>query len=797
MFKGLNRYIKTEEGNSMVLVVFITLCCTIIMGTVMYVTFTQVEFSQAYKKSSNIDILAMSGAEKGISLLNNEINQKLETWVKEVSKNILMDDPATPEIEYQNNLYYDGSTYNGFYHLKESGVGGSDQLFIKKIAEKITGNFSSPVTYEYEVEQDAVKYKVTVAIDFTSDTIISTALRLDNGNTSVVSATFGLGTYATNNEILYEQYGWNNDVPSKFSNAILSFGDLIVKEGSRLTVNGTTNDLGNVTVKGYSPNPSDINNQGDDYGGIYVMNGSQLQTNHANAYTKSNIHTKRTYGPSVVASGNASTINIQGNAIANSISIEDNFYFNNEGRDLSAIQDYINYEAYDEAKMTKDNTIHITKDAYTYNDVNIARYVKDSSITVDNNVFGVTGEDLNLNPTNNSGIFNQGTGGSIIHIGHAAFVYGKIFASYDDKFFRLQESIGAPYDDVYEKIEAYHDQFNANYIADFETLISQIKVINNKVKFSNGFKGYTVGYVSANDKYYKIASGQLQHKTAAGWTDITSLGSNMWSAINSINKEQPFFMDGYTASGLDETDIKNALHNLSNTNWDSEDVQTVWEHGVKGYMDKKLEVLDNTYVYADAIKSTDTYPTTDSNNPIMIIRPTDPVPLTTEIDLSKFKKDGGYVASIIIDTRTNGEIKFVNGDTFNGFIYTNGKLIFDNTITINGAIVAGNYKSNVPQTILQDIEAGKYAGVVVTDGAQVTVNYDISQLLKVRTDDFSLRRKAYDYLMLTNYHTASSRVDTIAAMLKDLKIATNSAISVDVNDAYKIKFKINGLKYTD
>jgi hypothetical protein len=837
MFENFYRYIKTEHGNAMVLVVFITLCCTIIMGTVMYVTFTQVEYSQAYKKSSNIDVLAMSGAEKGLSILNDSINKNMETWVKNVSDNILSDDPTTPNIlglaTYQNineNVSYDGDLkYSGNYHLKEAS---RVKLFANELKKTITTNIASTLsssTYTYYVTVEGIKYRIDGSINLGTGQVSSIASRLDSsGNIEVsskVNATFSLKNNTYNDEILYEQYGWKpvlsgeTIVPEKFRNAILSWGDLVIKGvGSKVTVTGVKDSpsntiLGNVTVKGYKPIDNE-QNQGDDFGGIYVMDGGSLVlTDEASAYTQSNIHTKRTFGGNT----NASKISIDGSAVAESISIEDNFYFNNDDRDVSSFVSVINYSPYNEATMTKNNFIAVNKDAYTYNDINISRYVNDSTIKIGNNAFGVKSDAVN--PNNASAIYNQGLGSSLIDIGHAAFVHGKIFVSYKSEFKRLEESIGVPYDDIYEKIEEYSPKpegFDYHYINYFKSLISNGGIVkNDRVKVSTftpetaDFLGYSQGYASANGKYYK--------SVAAGGTTIPNTTSpTMWSVVADTNTAMLFFKETGSESFSSNTPFKDnevatkneikAISKMSNLpspegtyNWTDADVNTIWEQGIKGYMDKKLKIFNDDFI--DRSVALDRH-TADQYNPIEII--TDEVGVK-EIDIKNFCNDSGQcVPTIIIDTRRDGTIKLTNSGAseiiFNGYLYTNGKVMFDNNhkrTTINGAIVAGNHEIGSTNTNIAKLEKGDYAGVLVTSGAEVKINYDISQLLRVRTDDFSLRRKVYDYLKLTDYNSTSLKVNNVAGILDKLKIATNSAISVDVNDAYKIKYKINKLKYVN
>lgn len=137
--------IKSENGSALILVLFITLCCIIIAGTIMYVTFNQVRYSKAYKKSSNISYLAISGAEKVVNDFNNLINNNLLSISNEVAENISSTDNFKYDLEQKIISIIDSKinkTYTILYKIKSEEYDYKTEIKITKSTKSETWDYT-------------------------------------------------------------------------------------------------------------------------------------------------------------------------------------------------------------------------------------------------------------------------------------------------------------------------------------------------------------------------------------------------------------------------------------------------------------------------------------------------------------------------------------------------------------------------------------------------------------------------------------------------------------------------------
>lgn len=139
------KFIKPENGSALILVLFITLCCIIIASTLMYVTFNQIRYSKAYKKSSNISYLAISGAEKLVSDFNNLISNNLLIISNEVAQNISNTDNFKQDLEEKIILIIDSKinkTYTILYKIKSGQYDYKTEIKITKATKFETWDYT-------------------------------------------------------------------------------------------------------------------------------------------------------------------------------------------------------------------------------------------------------------------------------------------------------------------------------------------------------------------------------------------------------------------------------------------------------------------------------------------------------------------------------------------------------------------------------------------------------------------------------------------------------------------------------
>lgn len=91
---------KSADGNILIIVILITLCCIFILSTTIYTIFNQLRFSIGYKDMSNISYLSIAGAEKLVSDLNSVLYENIDFIIE----NLTDDTSSEQTIELQENI---------------------------------------------------------------------------------------------------------------------------------------------------------------------------------------------------------------------------------------------------------------------------------------------------------------------------------------------------------------------------------------------------------------------------------------------------------------------------------------------------------------------------------------------------------------------------------------------------------------------------------------------------------------------------------------------------------------------
>ncbi|NLJ88081.1 MAG: hypothetical protein GX327_04770 [Epulopiscium sp.] len=513
----LKRLLKSEEGNALIMVVFLTLVMLLIAGAVMAISFSNVEVSDAYKKTSNLYYVAESAAEKLLDNANKILIAEMPKLMKEASDEA----KATAFTENYKYLVFEDSPddpadsvyKHNFYLVNEENE--KNKLYEDKLSSKafelIDNKFSSEpesLKIEYEVKDGRNKIYVEGYFEKIPDPAHPTGYK-DDALLLKVKATLKNGAdilsefelegdvvlaeLKEHEEILLEEYRWKGDytnpdapeynLPNVFRTPVLTFGDFVVTDGAEVTVDG------DLRARGYVPPPliDGAFPELEQYGGVYVSNGSKL-TVDGDVITLANVHTIADTGSSV-----ETNINISGDVIAHSVVIEDDYPGLNPGR---GINDKIS-----------GHTINIGGDVYVDNDVAIDRYAESCNINIAGNLFGISNRPgSNNDPNNASGVYCIGKD-SLITIGGNAFVHGQAWISFNNgrTFSRLYESIGEPYEEV-DYLDKYRIGDPAGdpiYLRERKDYIKNNKVIllshNNS---SNYF--YAPERINASGHFYKV-----------------------------------------------------------------------------------------------------------------------------------------------------------------------------------------------------------------------------------------------------------------------------------------------------
>lgn len=718
VIKNSNKFISDESGNSILIVLFVFMCCSILAMTSIYITFSQFQFSIAYKNSSNVNFLAISGIKRAVLNLNNILNNKISEIVTSSLDNL--------DISNTNLIVYSGRI-DGKYSI--------DENFLKKYIEQniisyIDSLLYSGYRFSYEIEVEDFEYIVDVDVQKYLDNYIvnSKVTNMNTENSYIASAEIVLNSELNFENTIFENYRWkDNKIPDIFKNAVVSKGDIVLMGNSILNING------NVIV------------DGSKLGGIAVLDGSRLNLSE-NVYVNSNIYTKRKYK----SLNSSSQIHIGKDAIAKNITVKDNFSINlNE-----------NPKPFDFNTMPIEHTIDIYGNAYIKEKLNIERYTLDCKIDVYNNAF--CGAE-NLKST---GIFNQGYGNSKISVYKSAFVYGNAYMDFGLGFQKLNESIGKPYDNIYEF-------YNNENLYDAAHDYLQFNEDKGRIYIGDTANSIALGYISANGETF------LKHSSNFNVVADLNRLNNFFNL--GINKDKAF----KDSRILSEIDIS----------WNSEDLKSIFEGGIKKYIETKLNTvvdyksLNNTQK-ADNLKSkTDV----ESENPIIIIDNSEDI---VEIDISKLYAENRDLIWVIVDKRDLGilKLKASSSNIFNGLIYSNSTLEFSDSMTVNGIVIVGNrYKYDIDSA---DIENGIYSGIVIDRGVEVNIKY-CDNILNFNTEKYMLKRYLYDYLGITDYLSIeSNRNSKPESFLKDLELSSNSSIIVKF-DLSSLKFTLKNLRSVD
>lgn len=866
MISYLKALLKSEKGSALVMVVFLTLVMLLIGGAIMAISFSNVEVSNAYKKTSNLYHVAEAASEKLLDNVNKVIIAEMPRIMKEASDEAKSTVLKKVEASDFGGLKYDdspdGSETNAYkynYYLYNSVTDKMnlyEEALTKKTFALINDKFINEpelLKIEYEVKDGRNKIVVTGELERVPDPVAAAAgvgvddpeyykkdklllkvhASLQNG-TDILSeldleGDVILAGLNEHEEILLEQYEWKKKtdpsgsresiIPNAFRSPVLTFGDFVVANGAEVVVKG------DLRARGYIPS-STIDHpypELEEYGGVYVSNGSRLKV-EGDVVTLANLHT-------IAPTNSTATtvIDVTGNVIAHSVAVEDDYpgYCDPTSRTWS---DFI-----------KDHHILIRGDVYVDNDVAIDRYAEESTITIMGNLFGINNRPgVNNDPNQASGVYCIGNN-SLITIGKNAFVHGQAWISFDNgaRFSRLYESIGEPY----EEVDYLPEYLNGNPIGNSIYLAQRKDYIRkDKIALNTSAYFYAPARISANGYFYVTKSNPADVDTSIGETQINTHGAF---------DEQEEVLRLFNAGGISESNLMQINPNWSAGIQGAEDLTAVdiissggkafaylsgdesmnllkrkyfsdggsgfysmgAFRGIEGYMLVRRDIFiknintsavsvnlmdfDKDIVYAETPSgaTTEVYNafndftteevTWSTDNPVFFVRTAENEEKIINIsDFHVEDKEDEPLETIIVD-RGNGTI-ILRADgslqKLKALIVSNGRVVFDGVSEFEGIIITKGKHEGYSLTTRQ-LVSGSHAGILVRNNLEITYDPDI--LFKVKCKNFGVKRVVMDYLGLTNYNAKPDDSE---------KIFMNATIKTE--ESQKIQLSPESVFYT-
>jgi len=181
-----------------------------------------------YKKSFNVDYIALSGAEKAICSINNDIRINFSSILNDTISEILLDisNNDTKDLEYVNGFKIKNEVLKNKIETKIFDILDSKKYYYK---------------FNYDIGVEDSGYKVEVELNKSNGDYIIIS-KAKNINTNVVCKAVGTIKLENNIEfdnIIFEKYDWKNDSkPELLSNA-LTTNALELKDNATLNTNST------------------------------------------------------------------------------------------------------------------------------------------------------------------------------------------------------------------------------------------------------------------------------------------------------------------------------------------------------------------------------------------------------------------------------------------------------------------------------------------------------------------------------------------------------------------------------
>ncbi|MDF2596724.1 MAG: hypothetical protein K0R69_3065, partial [Clostridia bacterium] len=487
-------------------------------------------------------------------------------------------------------------------------------------------------------------------------------------DTKVVEATLTIDIPNEISNEIHEAYNWLYNPAEIVDSAITCFSDVVVTGGAQLTVKGDMRISGTTKETEVDEATGKIDApEMDEFGGVVVSNGGKLKveapfemgspiisgarssysresnvivsnkksflasgvagstednhtSNTGNIYCVSNVATTNGWAldpdnPSNTLQDNynmQTSIEVEGDIMANTLSIYDDFYYGGK-----------NQSPFNWMRAIANNIIDVKGNVFVDNDVRIDEYVKQSTITVEGSIFGISdgtiGPKLAISkdPNLSSGVFNRGNdveGDKAEILADGIFVNGQPFISFGSGYFHaLWESIGEPFKNVssfsgYQKDDT-PTEGDKSYLYASSPLFTEIKT--NQIQIGTEEKVYVPDgtYISANGESKEYNDSIFGAKTEAlkffykgdsdkSIKDLTKKETDKKydSIQNLFSNSNEYYAAGYAAHDTKQLYYKNYIRKDVDDEEDREDKDKTENYkGIRGYMTSKRSVFYGSF----------------------------------------------------------------------------------------------------------------------------------------------------------------------------------------------------------
>lgn len=839
---------KNQKGEVLLITTILLLVMVVIVEACATTASIQLNMGYMQRNNSNTYYLAKSGVEKGVNIINQGIQAQMPTIIEDFKTTYIS--PLTDKRRVQNYASSGGTnhTFEGFYYCNNIACTIPEHKYSKLLYDGETISVDSTVLsnyireriyqyvqdeymsdtgngilYSYIVDGDSNGTETQVTITFdnaeptdtTSFVISCTAERTDGSSSHTVEGIVDISVPENISNELIDKYEWLYNPPEILDSAITVFSDLVVTNDAQLTV------VGDIRVGGTTTKTTTTKRNGqtvldapdtEESGGVVASNGGRItvksgsssnnSTNSGSIYTLNNVITTHGWQPNSTYTNtltanytrvNKSYIRVeQGDIIANTVSIVDDFYSNG-----------YNQNPMDGNKLVTGNNITVGGNIFVDNDVKIDTYVLDSQIQVNGSIFGISdgtlGDVYNLqiknaqgtlvsvqskDPNQSSSVLNRGQGTSIIKA-DGIYVNGQPYIDLGNGIpAALLESVGEPFQEVhtfpgYNETppdpagnDAYLDP-NVNTLYDFIKLDKVEVTDSNKIYTPDTYVSAIVG--SNIPSINKYPNSYLTNKSSAlnffyrGNSNVTLrtlTGSSRYDNLFALMYNTDTY---YTANSM----YKNlaGMYNKEFIDTMYSDVTENYQ-GLRGYMTAKRSVF-----YQKFDKSTNQLLTSTFNQLVDLDKITNsshwsisnPIKVVNggTIDIADFyaSVDGGFTQpypTIIINKGGNLKIKGSVGETFKGIIISKGNVTLEGNFTIEGSIIIdGTTKSDREEIVL-----GKGVGLFLTGSTtNVTIIHNPNIILQMNFMQSETFRSVLDALKITQFKDSSNNTNNNLAVV--------------------------------
>lgn len=860
--EGENMRRQTQRGNIMLMTTIVILSLTIAVVSCIHIARMQMDLSILEQQTSNTYYLAKSGIEKQVDAINKSLEQAMPYIVQKLTDEYMVSFGAPTTLNEKLEAMegnerckkYDLFEYDkGKLMIKSSKDGGASCEGLRGNIQKAIEAFmmrnfieKAPLTYEVQSEQKGYKTIITVKgealktaeggeMDDSQFQLIATAQTQsvkdgDICDSQTVIADIILAIPEEIHHEIHEKYIWAAQVPEILASGLISFADVVVTDGGRLSV-----EEGDMQVKGtplndvkYDQKVTDSIQLKDECdvrqtGGIIVSNGGQLQVQNGDLACIYNVVATNGWGANQGYNLRSRILVDKGDVIAGTVGIID------DGNE-AAVGHAAPY------RQGSNLEIKVGQNVFASNDVMISQGVQNSRIDVEGVIFGINdGSSLDVEhdrslqqkwdkSNDSSCVFARGF--NTVISAYRILVGGQPYISLweDAKPMKLWESIGAPFTEI-ALWEGYNegkdDAANSSYLETDSPFYEVIEKNKIQIRDADIYEtSYAPAKITANGTITTGAALKDQ-VTAKKFFRAGFLASDINVPV--LEDFTAHYGDYAPAAYILEQDrnhasyYKNTGRGIGNYAWYCNALMygktyTTSEYiedymGLSSYMTAKRSVFYGTVnaenrlqllSFEDVIgKMPDTAHKWCYSDPIQVFTKGDQ---TISLDEFYIQVDGKGIAypSIVVNAG-EGSLTIQEGsqnDTFKGVIISKGDVKIKGKVKIEGSIIIGgthedSHPAEPASRMTGQEEQGHYSpGLVVGAESELEIIHDGDMILKVEVSDISLLRQVLDALKITQYD-GHRELKQILGPYKDEKLnysagkvfySTDSTLEIQTQD---------------